>query len=221
MVLPLIIGGFALVGILGWIFGSNLNGKTIAILGARASGKSRFFEYIATQKLSNSSHYSQTKYKQTVASKHNVEKAVFDKGGKNIEFDLVKSIDVAGGSVAYQDWKEVAKNADILLYLINAEKLLSINNSDYKETIKKDISEIEKTVREKTYDKVVIVVTHCDKIQGYTTDFDSVYKRIERNGIIDESIIKLGGTKKCELIVGSLKDTKEAEKLLKSIAQSL
>lgn len=224
--LPIIILGVtALTGVAvgAWfLIPEKLNGKKIAILGARASGKTRFFEYIATQELGDPNNYTQTKARQSVGNHYNVAKTIFQADGKEIEFNLVHSLDVAGGEVAYNEWKKVAKDANYLLYLIDAERLLNPNNSqDYSTTIKKDIETIDDIVRQSTYDKLAIVLTHCDKIEDYYRDYDNFYSKIKKNRIIAETTLKLGGTDKCKLIIGSLKDTKEAEILFKKVLEAL
>lgn len=215
--IPAIIGGLVALGaFLSKDQQKRLDGKKIGILGAAASGKSRFFEFIATNKFAhNAAHYEQTRSRDSIQSQYNVDKVEKKISGITVEFDLANSIDVGGQEISYGDWKKVAKNADFLLYLIDSDRLF--HSPQYHETIKKDIAAIEEIVREKNFDGLMIVANKMDKLSG-SHDWES---RIINHTIIQASRLKLGGTNKCKLVMGSLKNEQSAETLLKNVLETL
>lgn len=112
-------------------------------MGSRGSGKTRFFEYIKNKKFSNDC-YTQTKQRSRVSDT----KAKLKIDDIVVDFDLVNSFDIPGGEIGYNDWKNVAKDADYLLYLINYENFLVGDQwESYQETIIKDIQCIDDIVR--------------------------------------------------------------------------
>lgn len=227
--IPAIIGGLVAWGVfLDKKQQERLNGKKIAILGARESGKSRFFEFIATNKFAydtDPKHYEQTRSRESIKDKYHVNKMEKNISGISVEFDLANSYDIGGGQYSYGNWKEVAKNADFLLYLIDSDRLFY--SPQYHETIKKDIAAIEEIVHKRNsndednkhnqFDGLMIVANKMDKLSG-SDDWES---RIINHPIIQESCLKLGGTKYCKLVMGSLKNEQSAEALLKNVLETL
>lgn len=215
--IPALIGGLVALGaFLSKDQQERLNGKKIGILGAAASGKSRFFEFIATEKFTqDTTHYEQTRSRASIQSKYNVDKVEKKISGITVEFDLANSIDVGGQAISYGDWEKVAKNADFLLYLIDSYRLF--HEPQYHATIRKDIAAIEEIVRGKNFDGLMIVANQMDKLSG-SHDWES---RIINHTIVQESRLKLGGTNKCKLVMGSLKNEKSAETLLKNVLETL
>lgn len=215
--IPASIGGLVALGaFLSKDQQERLNGKKIGILGAAASGKSRFFEFIATEKFTqDTTHYEQTRSRASIQSKYNVDKVEKKISGIMVEFDLANSIDVGGQAISYGDWEKVAKNADFLLYLIDSYRLF--HEPQYHATIRKDIAAIEEIVRGKNFDGLMIVANQMDKLSG-SHDWES---RIINHTIVQESRLKLGGTNKCKLVMGSLKNEKSAETLLKNVLETL
>lgn len=216
--IPAIIGGLVALGaFLDKKQQERLNGKKIAILGAAASGKSRFFEFIATEKFTqDTTNYEQTRTRASIQSQYNVDKVEKKISGITVEFDLANSYDIGGTEYSYDAWKKVAKNADFLLYLIDSYRLFH-EKQQYHEIIKKDIAAIEEIVRGKNFDGLMIVANQMDKLSG-SHDWES---RIINHMIVQESRLKLGGTNKCKLVMGSLKNEKSAETLLKNILETL
>lgn len=204
----------------------HIDGKKIAILGARATGKSRFFEFIATGKLEQTIQHTPTKSKTPMNKKYQIPSVKRKFEDIEVEFDLVKSFDVGGSMQSYAVWKEVAQSADFLLYLIDAHRLFDDKNHDkvltYKSNIKHDIAEIENLVRkrdeERPFERLVIVVNQIDKL---AMNSDELEQRVFSSGLIKESQIQLGGANKCKLVTGSLKNEQTAEELLKQILLNL
>lgn len=217
--IPAIIGGLVALGaFLSKDQQKRLDGKKIGILGAAASGKSRFFEFIATNKFAYDTahlHYEQTQHRVKIQSQYNVDKVEKKISGITVEFDLANSYDIGGTEYSYDAWKNVAKNADFLLYLIDSYRLF--HEPQYHATIRKDIAAIEEIVRGKNFDGLMIVANQMDKLSG-SHDWES---RIINHTIVQESRLKLGGTSKCKLVMGSLKNEKSAETLLKNVLETL
>lgn len=225
--IPAIIGGLVAWGVfLDKKQQERLNGKKITILGARESGKSRFFEFIATNQFAHdTSHYEQTRKRVTIKDKYHVDKMEKNISGITVKFDLANSYDIGGGQNSYGDWEKVAKNANFLLYLIDSDRLF--HSPQYHETIKKDIAAIEEIVRKRNsndednkhnqFDGLMIVANQMDKLSG-NHDWES---RIINHPIIQASRLKLGGTNYCKLVMGSLKNEQSAEALLKNVLETL
>lgn len=215
-VIPAIIGIGSLVALGAFLSEDQqkrLNGKKIGILGAAASGKSRFFEFIATEKFTHDpTHYEQTRSRASIQSKYNVEKKI---SNITVEFDLANSIDVGGQAISYGDWRMVANDVDFLLYLIDSYRFLYTPN--YHEIIIRDIAAIEEIVRDKDFERLMIVINKMDKLSS-DYDWEELFTK---HPVIQESRLKLGGTSKCKLVMGSLKNEKSAETLLKNVLETL
>ena len=227
--IPLLIGliGGGLAAIVGyWLSDSQkqkLNGKKIAILGARGSGKSRLFEFIATDELGDVSQYNQTKSQESVGKKYGIEEITKDFGGFSITFDLLHSYDVGGSEANYEVWKKGVANANFLLYLVNSQKLLAKTreSKEYHQTIKSDIQTIAEIARgNNQLENICIVATFFDKLD-YFDNANEVERCILNHPVILESQIRLGGMQKCKVQIGSLETKTKAEELFINILQTI
>lgn len=222
---PVVLGLFALGAFLSKEQKEKLDGKKIAILGARETGKSRFFEYIATEKLAtNVDDYEQTRTRENVAKKYSLSSPTVTRqiDGISITFDLAESIDVGGGANSYGDWQKVIQSADFLLYLVDLHQL--VHDKTYPDVIQHDIESIKKEVHKKNdtngFNKLVLVANKSDKVKtrtGNAVDEDV----FANHPAIQESVLRLGGTDKCKFVVGSLKDESTAKELLKNILNKI
>ena len=201
-----------------------LNGKKIAILGARGSGKSRLFEFIATDKLGDVSQYNQTKSQESVGEKYDIKEEITkDFGGFSITFDLLHSYDVGGSEANYEVWKKGVANANFLLYLVNSQKLLAKTreSKEYHQTIKSDIQTIAEIARgNNQLENICIVATFFDKLD-YFDNANEVERCILKHPVILESQIRLGGMQKCKVQIGSLETKTKAEELFINILQTI
>lgn len=195
-----------------------LNGQTIAILGTRASGKTRFFEFIATGKLNKTDKHEQTKTKEDIHKKFGIKRKTLKHHNTKITFNLANSVDVAGGDIAYQDWKHAVSQSHFLIYIIDVARLMNDDTcDDYKATIKKDIAQIDNLARQDNIQKSAIVASHCDKLPLYRQDPDTLYQNITKIGLIMEIQLALGGTQKCIVAMGCLENEEEANHLLTQV----
>ena len=129
---------------------------------------------------------------------------------------MVNSADLGGSERSYSDWLKQAKDADFILYLINAKDLME-NKAGFKENIKKDMQMINEIVRNNEVSKVFLVTTHSDEVSLYKKDRDKFENKIENHSLVLESQLILGGKNKVQLLIGSLDSTENGKSLLKQI----
>ena len=191
-------------------FHTKADGKKIAILGRRETGKSRIFELLTTGKIDITKTYEQTRTFNAISETH---VKIVD---ANIDFVMVNSADLGGSERSYSDWLKQAKDADFILYLINAKDLME-NKAGFKENIKKDMQMINEIVRNNEVSKVFLVTTHSDEVSLYKKDRDKFENKIENHSLVLESQLILGGKNKVQLLIGSLDSTENGKSLLKQI----
>ncbi len=203
-----------------------LGGKTLAILGGRAVGKTSFKEFIEKQKVPED--YRVTNIAEQYASFR----------ASDLGIRIKASEDVGGGDdpepqKAYYDaWEHVVKSSNYVFYLINIQRFLpedktndDINN--YKERVNNDLSKIIEWVkREKP---IIIVGTHADQDPRFSDDLSAKaaneIKEIQDDLLKDETIIGFCSEnvflKDYIIIIGSLATDNYAKKLVIELKQKL
>jgi GTPase SAR1 family protein len=197
------------------------SGKRLAILGPRASGKSTLITFLTKGTIQR--EYTPTGAK---ASHPSVRKHFGD-----LELKLKSGFDVGGDALRRnKDWKGVAETSDVLLYLFSVEDL---TNSTYRENMLADTKAIGTWIQAKEISPeiVIMVGTFCDKILGYTNlysenqIFPNEVEEFRAEVLVDKTIKKsrlaLGGTSKVNVVLGSLADSQNAERLVLTLLSSV
>ncbi len=205
--IPLLIGGALFIG--GGLALSallkNLKGSHVAVLGTTQTGKTTFLKFLETGEI-----------KKDYVPTQSMEKT------KKVEIEGVYfSVNDVGGTIeaSKQDWLELIEESKYIIYFMNIDKLLS-KNKKQKKVVEKDLSEIKKAIEkrnEKDAIKLFLVASHADKQELYHRNYSEFCAKVGKLPVILESIIKLGGSDNVKLIIGSLKNKTEAEKVVKNI----
>lgn len=184
-----------------------LAGKRIAILGARAAGKTRFINFLQTKTVPPAGSESPTNLEKVPGT-------VLDIGG--ISVALAPTEDVGGHESHYHDWQDIVKGSAFIVYLFRADKL-NQNDSYVKQRIKDDLL----AIRSWSQSRIVLVGTHADKDKEFarlSKSYDEQYRIytdiLTENVVIAEAISTAGGPTQCEVVSGSLLDADSAAVLV-------
>jgi hypothetical protein len=176
-----------------------LAGKRIAILGARATGKTRLINFLQTKTVPLPG-------KEFPTSIEKVPGTVLDIGG--ISITLAPTEDVSGHESHYDEWKAIASGSAFIIYLFRAD-LLNENDSHVKQRIKDDLT----IIRTWSQSRIVLVGTHTDKdkeflrlSQAYDEQYRIYTDILTENDVIAEAISTAGGPAQCKVVSGSLMD---------------
>ena len=101
-----------------------LKGKKIAVLGARAVGKTTLLKYMEKGILIE-------RYKQTL-DKQEIERTRIQLG--DLDIRLKKTDDISGDKSAYGVWKKLFDEADLVLYIVRTDMLLKYDSNTEKRT---------------------------------------------------------------------------------------
>lgn len=217
MVLPVLAwGAFALVGaVAGGVYAYSKwwDGKSIAVLGGRGTGKTTLLNYFATKKITAS--YEQTDTKQRYSG-------MTVKMG-DLTLKIKEGYDVGGTSFNHSTWREQIDNSDVVFYIVDISRVIRQDkDQQYINNTINDIEAIADNVSgRKDKMHIIILATHADKCPEFYKDKQAFEKKVARSQVIETAEIAFGGADYCKVIIGSLKDTTEAEKLVKNILSSI
>lgn len=205
MVLPLVLGALALGGTI-WAINSILNNKFITVLGGRGVGKTTLLHYLKTKQIKDS-------HEQTHIDAYDAMSIEID----GTKMSILGGNDVGGSSFLHPEWKKEVNKAEVIFYLLNIDKVIKKDES-YINDVNKDINAIEKEVRgKKQGTKIFLLATHADKQMDYSKDYAKFEKKVHKLALINTIILKFGGKENCKVVIGSLKNSKEAESLMKKV----
>ena len=202
----LVIGGAALLG-LGIL--ADIKGYKLAVLGARRVGKTVLIEFLTKGTLSK--EYVKTGRPQKTDSRR------FKL--KNLALKIKESIDTPGHENFYFQWKNIAEDADIVMYLLRVDLLMK-GDRDNEERVRRDISHIAEWLREnkKKY-PLFIIGTYCDQtVPDFTKlsknkQVDYVDERRRMHIFRDVELLS-GGAQQVRFVFGSLKSEDATENLV-------
>ena len=189
-----------------------LNGKKIAVLGPRASGKTTLISFLLNGELPE--EYFATPKPEKIA-------------GKKIRLGSlalrVKAVtDVPGDTQSHSDWERQYDAADIAFYMVDASKIHARNDT-YIKLITGEMRHIGEWLesRKQKPPKFFLVATHCDLIPEYaslscsqvTVFTDAFWKA----PVLQRLINLAGGAKYVRCAAGSLRDINGSHELVGEI----
>jgi energy-coupling factor transporter ATP-binding protein EcfA2 len=185
-----------------------LKGKRLAVLGARGVGKSHLVKFLTTGSIPS-------EYKQTVAP----EKASARRFQlKDLDLKVKDTLDVSGDKAAYAEWKELHDEADVVFYLLRADRLLA---GDYavESRVRDDMRHIGSWLEaRKTRPRFFIIGTHCDLDNEFAKVADDrvgdYIDKFRKLPIVSEIVARAGGTQLAKVVLGSMKTVHGTEALV-------
>lgn len=177
------------------------SGKKLAILGAKATGKTTFYNFLTNGELTGGTGIEKTK--------SNTFKM------KGINFRIKSGKDITGSEDFVNVWTDIIKESDYTFYMIDSERVFK-NDLAYLNLIEKQLSLIGEFYENSNRKDVVnIVCVFSDKIADFTnnkTEFEITIKnRLNR-------ILNYVG---CIVFVGSLKDESNKQVLIYTILKTM
>jgi tRNA U34 5-carboxymethylaminomethyl modifying GTPase MnmE/TrmE len=184
----------------------SLKGKRVAVLGERNVGKTVLLKFLASGEVPGG--YMQTMLTEKVEGKR------FALG--DLKLDLKETRDVSGGHDAIEEWKALHDEADIILYLVNAQQM-------NQQRIRRDLEKLESWSKARALQpKLVVIVTHMD--------LDPTYVATQASGLghfrdrfvklnLDAGLSKL--SHRPPIILGSLVNRDHAAKLVATLINTV
>lgn len=193
-----------------------LNGKKIAVLGPREAGKTTLIKFLLQGKLSEE-YVATSKPEKYSGKAYSLQ---------DLELKIKDTTDVPGDIQSHDSWEQLYKEADLVLYLVDAKKLHD-SDADYEKTVLTDMRHIGEwfDVRKENPPITFLVATHCDVISEYADQPEN-----RRSKFIDlfwkkpvlSKLINLGrGSKHIKCVAGSLRGKDETERLVGDILRQV
>lgn len=190
-------------------------GKKLAVLGARGVGKTHLIEFLTTGSLP-------TEYKQTLVSEETSSRRFSLKDRfslKELNLNVKATLDLSGSKDAYGEWRKLHDEADIVLYLLRADRLIA-SDREVEDRTRKDIQQISGWLdaRSSRPPHFFIIGTHCDldpKFQstapGKLGDYKDKFCQLP---IVKELVDRAGGTQQAKIALGSMKTVEDTQLLV-------
>ena len=188
-----------------------LRGQRLAVLGARGVGKTHLIKFLTTGSIP-------LEYKQTLApGKIDAKRLQL----RDLDLKVKDMLDVSGDKAAYGDWKEQHDQADIVFYLLRADKLISKDPAT-ESRVRADLTHIGSWLTGKhPRPKFFIVGTHCDLDNEFANfsdkNFGDYRDRFQRLPVISELVAHGGGSQQAKVVLGSMKTVEGTEALVYQI----
>lgn len=186
-------------------------GKRLAVLGARGVGKTHLVKFLTTGSIP-------TEYKQTVAP----EKASSRRFQlKDLDLTVKETLDVSGDKAAYAEWKKLHDEADIVFYLLRADRLIA-GDPNVETRVREDLRHISGWVEARNpRPSFFIIGTHCDLDAEFRSlsadkvgDYEDKFRRLP---IVAELVARAGGTQQVRVSLGSMQTAQDTEVLVYQI----
>ncbi|WP_054992954.1 GTPase domain-containing protein [Pseudomonas congelans] len=183
-----------------------LKGKRVAVLGERNVGKTVLLKFLANGEVP--AEYMQTVLIEKIAGKR------FAMG--DLKLDLKETRDVPGGYDAIEEWKALHDEADIVLYLVNAQQV-------NQQRIRRDLEKLESWSKSRTpRPKLVVIVTHMDLDPTYISTQESGLGHFRDRFVklnLDAGLSKL--SLRPPIILGSIVNREQAAKLVSTLIKTV
>jgi len=220
MPVPVIVG--IVVGVVSLLVGTTiavkwddivvaLKGKRLAVLGARGVGKTHLIKFLTSGSIPS-------EYKQTVAP----EKAKAKRFQlKDLDLKVKDTLDVSGDKAAYAEWKELHDQADVVFYLLRADRLIA-GDAHVERRVRDDLRHIGGWLEARApRPRFFIIGTHCDfdsEFVGLSADKIGDYvDKFRKLPIVSELVARGGGAQQAKVVLGSMKSVQDTEALVYQI----
>lgn len=183
-------------------------GKNLAILGEIETGKTTLHSFLREGKLTTV-HEATTR--KVVVPKNNFEL-------EDQELILKKGIDVSGQKDYMKDWKDIFIKSDYCFYMFNAHKVYNDNQNHIK-NINYHLTHINNwKIDNGVKSQIILIGTFADEISEFKNLNKSNVQEFEQKirEKIKKAYLKVNLTPS-NIFIGSLKDKKSIESLLKDI----
>lgn len=184
----------------------SLKGKRVAVLGERNVGKTVLLKFLASGEVPD--EYMQTVLTEKVKGKR------FAMG--DLKLDLKETRDVPGGHDAIEEWKALHDEADIVLYLVNAQQV-------NQQRIRRDLEKLETWSKVRVpKPKLVVIVTHMDLDPTYVVTPGSGLGHFRDRFVklnLEAGLSKL--SHRPPIILGSLVNRDQAAKLVATLIKTV
>lgn len=187
-----------------------LEGKRVAILGARQVGKTTLLRYLELDGLLEGDAQSTTDTSHGGAFELDVQ-------GATVRFDVLK--DVPGNQdLLFRDWREAVEGADYVWYLFRADLAAESDPTEIEiirkhQTLLKGWVDAVKTSKP----KVILIGTHADRHSSFGEDPSTVIQKAKSADAIKVNAAVLNAS----IVVGSLATDDGAKRLRKSLTGQL
>lgn len=185
-----------------------LRGKQIAVLGARGVGKTHLVKFLTTGSIP-------AEFKQTVAPEKGSSRRF---SLKDLDLEVKETLDLSGDKAAYAEWKELHDKADVVLYLLRADRLIA-GDRDVEGRVRDDLRHISGWLEARSpRPRFFIIGTHCDfDVQYQSTSADRIGEYVDkfrRLPIVSELVARAGGAHQAKVVLGSMKTVQDTEALV-------
>lgn len=185
-----------------------LQGKRLAVLGPRGVGKTHLIRFLTSGSIP-------AEYKQTVAP-HRASARRFQL--KDLDLKVKDILDVSGDKAAYAEWKELHDQADLVFYLLRADRLIAAD-SDVETRASDDLRHIGGWLDARTpRPRFFIIGTHCDFDPNFSRlsadklgDYQDNFRKLP---IVTELVARAGGAHQTKVVLGSMKTLQDTEALV-------
>ncbi len=215
--LPILIG--IAIGIAGAIAGAIaeeiwdkivifFKGKRVAVFGARGVGKTHLIKFLTTGTIP-------AEYKQTIAP----EKAPSRRFSlKELGIKVKETQDLSGDKAAYAEWKKLHDEADVVFYLLRADRLIA-GDVNVETRVRDDLRHISEWLEKRNPRPLFFIIgTHCDLDTEFRTltadkigDYNDKFCRLP---IVRELVTRAGGAQQTKVVLGSMKTPQDTETLV-------
>lgn len=188
MVAPLVLaawlGGAALTGLATYLAYENwetikkkVSGKSIVILGQRATGKTTLLNYLLKGEIT-------LKHEATIGVKKvKISKKKLADLGWDVRLNSIQN-DYSGVTSNYEQWLKALKNADIFIYLFKIDEWI-LDEEFVENQIEKDIKNIQKELNCKNI-PMFIIGTHLDLLEGI--EFNNQQQKLQLIGELQDEV---------------------------------
>lgn len=188
-----------------------LRGKRVAILGARGVGKTHLTGFLSLGSIPEG-------YKQTLAPEKSLGRRF---QLRDLDLKIKHSLDVSGDKAAYGEWKELHDQADIVFYLLRADRLIA-GDVDTENRVRDDLRHIGGWLAARQPRPMLFIIgTHCDFDAEFGTlspdRMGDYVDRFRRLPVVTELVSRGGGAVQAKVVLGSLKTFEHTEALVYQI----
>ena len=185
-----------------------LKGKRLAVFGARGVGKTHLIKFLTSGSIPED-------YKQTLA----LEKATGRRFQlRDLDLRVRNTLDLSGDKSAYGEWKKLHDQADVVFYLLRADRLI-VGDEDVETRVRDDLRHIGGWLDARTSrPRFFIIGTHCDFDPPFTAlssntvgDYVDKFRKLP---IMIELVTRSGGAQQTRVVLGSMKTIKDTEALV-------